>query len=481
MKLSLAGKNFILPGKMQLFLSCIAAGAAAYLAFFCNLQLLQVITIASGLFLAGLAFKSDKTWIPILFILLPMRGFQLGSVWGAGAIRAGDIFIAYIFLLWLFKYAHKDKPGNFIRSKLDLFIVLFLVFYMLSLFWSSKIDLGLIRVMKFIRNFCFFLLIRELFIKDFRDNYKKLVICSMVMGLAVGLVYLFSIFKDVTPLQFNSLYEKEVLTSIDLGFWRKRITGGGIFLNGASNFLMLSGVFIFGSLVLAQNKFKRWLKIVLIIFMFSVASIGTLSRSAMVSVALILVILLVGNYKINLKQNKRFFISIVLFFAIVIFSLGVHKLVLKRFVNPFQDGSWAQRVDLAKVALKGFWHSPVIGIGPGSNFTWQSLYAEQVASRVPDNLYLNILSEVGAVGFLLFLVIIFLWLECLIKCMQDRDADIYLRNICLAIFAFGLSYLLAALISQEFESFEAWIMLGITSAICSIRARSKELSVQGAS
>ena len=113
----------------------------------------------------------------------------------------------------------------------------------------------------------------------------------------------------------------------------------------------------------------------------------------------------------------------------------------------------------------------------GSNFTWQSLYAEQTASRVPDNLYLNILSEVGLVGSISFLAIIFLWLKYLFSCLKDGKADIYMRNISLAIFAFSLTYLLAALISQEFESFEAWIMLGVASAIRHIQIRDPKVLI----
>jgi O-antigen ligase len=126
-------------------------------------------------------------------------------------------------------------------------------------------------------------------------------------------------------------------------------------------------------------------------------------------------------------------------------------------------------MDLAKVAVNAYTYRPIIGIGAGSNFSWQKLYADNIPSRLVDNLYLTILSEVGTVGFILFLIILFLWMRYLFLCLIDTGQDDFVRNVAIVILALSMGYLGVALIGQEFESFEAWIMLGIASAIRNIQ------------
>jgi hypothetical protein len=434
--------------------------------------------LITAIFLAFIVFHSTKTWIPILFILLAIRDINLGSIFGAGGIKIGDIFIVYIFSIWLFSNIFTHKSLKFIRSKLDFFIILFIVFYIISLLWSSDLELGFLRVSKFIRNFCFYILIRELLIENFRDSYKKVTFCFIITGISMGIVYIFVIMQGASLSDIGALFQKEVLSSTDLGFARKYETGGGILISGPSNWLALAASFTFGSIGLTKTKLMRSIQIFLIPIMVFMSTIITLSRSAMMMVSLIFAILLIGNYKIGLKENKRILIFIMLSFLIIGSVLGIQKIIFSRFAAPFEDSSWYQRVDLGEIAIKAFLYSPIIGIGPGSNFSWQSQYTDQVPSRLVDNLYLTILSEVGSIGFMIFMIIVFLWIKYLFYCFAYTKSDLYIRNISLVIFAFSISYLSIALIGQEFESFEAWIMLGITSAVRNIQTAGNIYSVR---
>ena len=456
-----------------------AAGIIFSVDFSNNQELLQVMVCLIGALLAVVCFGSQKAWIPVLFGFLLIRDLSLGSVLNAGGVKIGDLFIFYLFLLWVLNILFNRLQPHILRSKLDFIILCFVVFYAFSLFWSSDFIFGLIRVIKFIRNFCFFILIRELFIKDFWDSYRKTTTCFILGGIILIIAYVAVIFQNVKIESIVALFHQKSLCSTDLLFLRKWTTSCGIFIAGPQFWLLLSSILTFGLLGITKSKFLRFAEVCLFLFMILGATFMTLNRSAMIMTCIIFLVLLIGSFKVGIKENKWILIGIVSLFALVVLVSGGHKLVIKRFSNPFKDGSWLGRVELASAAIKGFKQSPIIGIGSGSNFTMQSFYTTQQPSRLPDNLYLNILSETGLVGFGLFLTIVFLWLKNLFNCVLDVRMSPQVRSVSLVILAFSIGYLSIALIGQEFENFECWIMLGITAALIKIREkqlRTKEIS-----
>lgn len=436
-------------------------------------NLLRLTVTIAALFACCMFFVSTGPWIFTLFILLPLRGFQFGSFSGGGAIRIGDIIIGYMFVIWLIGRITRNETPCIIRSCLDVFIILFIGFYLCALAWSSNSDLGLLRVAKFVRNFLFYILVRELFIAGFAKSYQKLTAALVFTAIPMAITYILVILPGVSFNDIAALYHKKVLSSTDLSFMRTSAStysaGAGLFLSGPQTWLTLTAVFVFGTLESTTKGLNGFLKVVLIILLFLGATIITLSRSAMILVTAIVTVLLVGSHAVGLKRNRKLLLLIIALSGIVLISLGGHKLISKRFTNPFKDGSWEQRVDLGAISFKAFLQHPVIGIGPGSNYSWQQLYTTQEPSRLPDNMYLNILSETGFIGFILFLCILFIWMKNLVLCIADRRLGTYFRNIAVTILAFSVGYLSIALIGQEFEAFECWIMLGITSALSAIR------------
>ena len=385
---------------------------------------------------------------------------------GEGSLKIGDIFIAYVFSLWLIRDLFIRNSTRFLKSKLDLFITIFIFLNIFSLFWSTDIEYGLLRVIKLIRNFMFYIIIRELFITDFMGSYKKATASYIVTGIVLMTVYmsvvlLFGGFSD-----FLSLYQKETLTSLDLGALRARATGGGFLISGPAMWFFITAILVFGSLMLSNTRTVKILKILLII-MFVLGAILTLQRSLLVMVIIMFLFLLAGSLYLKSKRNILLVSVIFVVFAVMGSVLGFGDIIEKRFVNAFEDSSWTQRTEFYESAIDAFRQNPLLGIGAGSNYSWQGTYAEigENRSRIVHSAYLLVLSEVGILGLVIFLFIIYFWIRYLWNCIKNTNCVPYLRSICMVLFAFSASYLVYIVQVGEFEEFEVWFVMAIASAI----------------
>lgn len=430
-------------------------------------KILLPIILITALFLALVAPSSRKTWIPILICLILIRDLRLCPLIGDGSLKLGDIFIAYLFALWMLGDLFIKNSTGFVKSKLDLFIVLFILFHVCSLLWSTDLEYGLVRCLKLIRNFMFYIIIRELFIRDFWGSYRRITVSYIVTGVVLLIVYASVVLSSGGFSDFLSLYQKETLTSLDLGALRVRGTGAGFLISGPSMWFMITGTFIFGSLVLTHSRIARRIKILLVLSMFTAATVLTLARSVFAMLIILLMLLFLGSLYLKSKRNIISISAILVIFAVMGAALGLGDIYSKRFTNAFKDGSWTQRVEFYRPAIDAFVENPITGIGAGSNYSWQANYPEIGGnrSRIVHSAYMLVLSELGMAGLIIFLVIIYFWLRYLWDCIRSSRREPRLRSICMTIFAFSVSYLLYILIVGEFEAFEPWLVMAIASAI----------------
>ncbi|MDY6844293.1 MAG: O-antigen ligase family protein, partial [Thermodesulfobacteriota bacterium] len=433
-------------------------------------EALPSIILIISIFLAFIVLLSTKTWIPILICVLIVRDFSLVDLVGGGGLKIGDMLIGFLFSIWLCRDLLMRHSTQLVKSKLDLYLLLFLVLYIISLSWSTDLEYGFVRISKLIRNFCFYIIIRDLFIKDFHANYKKITIAYIMTGITLGIVYLSVLFLAGSFVDYSSLFQKETLSSVDLGTMRVRGTGGGFLISGPSMWFMAAGTFIFGSLILNKSGIVRSVKIFLAILMFTL-SIGTLSRTPLAMLMVVLTVLLWGNLKLGLKKNVRTLALILIFLAGIGMAFGFTKLYSKRLTNMFEDQSWTHRTKLYETAVDAFLHSPIWGIGPGSNFSWQMKYPWIEPSRLVHSVYFLIISELGLLGSIVFVTMIYFWIKYLWDCMWSSNGELYVRSICMTMFAFSVGYLLYMWFVGEFEAFEPWLMMGIASAIKNLDMR----------
>ena len=162
--------------------------------------------------------------------------------------------------------------------------------------------------------------------------------------------------------------------------------------------------------------------------------------------------------------------AMLIVFVVIGAALGLGEIYHKRFKSAFKDGSWRERVLYYRAAADAFSESPILGIGVGSNYSWQHNYPEiAIKSRTVHSAYFLVLSELGLSGFIIFILIIYFWTKYLWGCIRNTNADPCLRSISVTIFAFSVSFLLYIFLVGEFEAFEPWLVMAIASAIINLR------------
>ena len=305
---------------------------------------------------------------------------------------------------------------------------------------------------------------------NFWDSYRKLTASYVFTSLLLLVVYLTVVLISGGFDDFLSLYQKKTLTSLDLGALRVRGTGAGFLISGPAMWFMITGAFVFGSIVGGQSYVFQHVKIFYSMIMFTASTVLTLARSVFGMFAILISGLLIGSIFVKSKKLIWSISVIFIIFAVAGTSLGLTGIYAKRFTNAFKDGSWIQREEMYDAAIGAFKEHPVIGIGAGANYTWQLNYPDIGGnrSRIVHSAYMLVLSELGLVGMTLFGAVIFLWLWYFWGGIRSRDQDDRLSGLCMVLLIFSFSYLAYITIVGEFEAFEPWLLMAIASAVKSL-------------
>jgi len=426
---------------------------------------LTITVLSIATILGIVCYKSKKTWIPILICMMLVRDFHLGNLFGGGTLKVGDIFIGYLFLLWLGKDLILNKSTHLLKIKLDAFILLFMFVHVLSLLWSTDIEFGMLRVLKLIRNMMFYIIMRELFIEDFLGSLNKSTVYYTVTGIVllavhIGIVLMFGGYYD-----FLTFYQKESLTSQDLGALRVMKTGGGFLITGPALWLFIAAILNYVSLMRTTERGTIFFKYFLIL-LFVLGAMLTLQRSLVVMVLIMFVVKFIGSLLLNYKKDIIGISTILVAFMVIGSSLGLTNIFEKRFENAFEDSSWVIRTEFYAAAFEAFRDSPIIGIGAGSNYSWLKAHAEiGDDTRIVHSAYMLVLSETGAIGMFMFIGMVYWWIKYLLDAIRNPNNIPFMRIFSMTLFAFSASYLVYIVQVGEFEELEVWFVMAIASAI----------------
>jgi len=171
------------------------------------------------------------------------------------------------------------------------------------------------------------------------------------------------------------------------------------------------------------------------------------------------------------------------FCAVAWFGVVASESTRKRVTNPSAEGG-SGRADLWKVGWRMVEDHPIRGVGAG-NFparsvdyllrpgrTESDIYIVDTP-KVPHNIYLAVLAELGVVGFLLFVTILLTALAAAIQAArQFRQRGQPVMDLLSRTLFIGLAGYLAALFfsSQLFEK-QLWLLLATAPALLAIAQR----------
>jgi len=344
--------------------------------------------------------------------------------------RAGVVFLSGVLLIvWLLEGEFKRKYLLFSKSKIIIALGLFILYNIISFLWSDNI----VNAFEYVKKYWYFfpmLIIFTSIKKELIDKTLSLFILGMFISeiIAYGVFFELWEFKRATP-QNPTPFMHHIEYSIFLAFTALILLGrifreeaikykviyGIFFMTITGNLFLTAGrtgqlAFIVGLFILAMTSFKNKIKAFLI---FTILSIGLLGIAFTFSSTFHDRIMTAKNSLVNVVEQEDYCTS------------------------------WGSRIGAWMVSQDIIRENPVVGIGIDDNM--QAFY-RLIETKYPamvcsghtlvhmHNQYLQILTQTGLIGLVLFLSIFYMLGKLELKEYEYRQMKyIYLS---VTLFAF---------------------------------------------
>lgn len=372
-----------------------------------------------------------------------------------------DLIISIVSTLFIFFFI---KEKIFYIKILQLSFV-FWLFIIASSFWAPNFDKAIISSISYIR-FLLFPFAMAYFIKDEKEFYFDLSRLIIVIICLLGCDIIFQNYTGESISGYPSLNDRNA------GFFGEELIAGGF----------ITRIF-FISLIIFVFKKKY-----LLFFLYSIFVIFVVFLSGE---RMAFVFLLLGFFILPLifKSNKIkiiFFMSSIIF-IILIFTLNEKNKVrmYDNFINVIKFGVYHSDGTYFKTEKNNFYiinsgwgahwlaaknifiDAPIIGKGLRSfrficndeKYETISANDKNRCSTHPHNYHLEILSELGIVGYILFVSIIFMYFKTIFK-NKEKDHYLLIKFINLLILFWPIA-ITGSIFSNYFASI-IWYILAIS-------------------
>ncbi len=366
-------------------------------------------------------------------------------------LSASDlVFLALLFYL-LFESFYSDEKVWLISSPILPFSLL--TFWVLIEFMlhSSNVESGL--TLLHTAKMLLFLVIFSSAIRNREELILVLVAVAIALSIQVFLV-IFSHFSSHV-FHISSKVQVELLKFSGVsGSSYLRATGTVGHVNQEACFLTFFSFPLIGLLAAKNGWWRLSIAILLILSFFAI--ILTFSRSAWVSCAIAIVAIAVFLFRNQTYKETIWLYIFPLLIALSIAFLGLHQSVLDRLFHG-DEGATASRKRAILLSIDLFKIHPLVGVGPGNfvratlkqyppedirniwmkpgkkprplAYRYGRLEVNQIKIKnktyvVPlpvHNKYLLILTELGFVGFSLFMWFIFRLYKLTLTCLKTSD------------------------------------------------------------
>lgn len=246
-----------------------------------------------------------------------------------------------------------------------------------------------------------------------------------------------------------------------------------------TNYLAIQQIVGMGALVilyysLFKNRSRKQVsRLILLLIMLIGALFYAGGKGSVLTFFITIIFMSIASIKFENKFKKILINKRILIFSfLVIFAGGllsfskIGRIFLIRTKFLLSSGSYAQveRLENAKIALELAYCHPLSGVGVGgfSDFSIQMKGIERF--KYPHNIILEIISELGLIGFIFFVLIIaFAFKQFLYLQSKYRHSELYpLPNVILSLFIFSF---LNSLASGDINSHLLFAWIGSAYAI----------------
>jgi len=375
-------------------------------------------------------FKSDN-FLYLLFFLLPFT-FLIGPAFV-------NTCVALLCIFFLIVYFTKNNKKDLINISIIIVYSVWIFYLIINSLFSENIILSLEGSLFYFRYGIFFLAILYLFQNKYYSKFFFICILISIIILCFDAVFQYYFRENLIGLRAHS-------TRISSFFGKEFILGHHL-----SKLLpLVLGLYLF---FFSETKYKN-LIIFLILFFTSFVILISGDRSAFI----FLLITMLFTFYYFLRTSKISFIVfffILISFLVIIFSFSVN--VKNRFIdnslseiyskNEFRFYSHQHELHF-RSAFKMFLDKPIFGVGPKlfrhhcldkKYFIKEKMNLENEhfltgCSTSPHNLTLQLLAEVGLVGFLpvFFLIIILIYKLSVVTFSKKYNNNFFLMFVYLS-------------------------------------------------
>lgn len=378
------------------------------------------------------------------------------------------IFVLYIFFIKHFKKTDRNaKLGNVGKV-----FLLYMGYMLISSLWSKTHTFSALIALLWMGCFLGYILIANLV--NTEDKLKTAITAVNISAGIIGVIAIlefasFNMTRYISWFHFlfpNPLYYEINdfvfdLIPVDIINYRFRSRASATFDNPLilAMYLVITTPFCaFGSVFFNKSK-SRKLSRACLIFAFG-GIISTSSRSAYIAIGIALIIMLLSNKKLLKKLLP----------VVAVLAVALPIGLLYRFKNlSLQDflASDSQRIGIWKSCLDMFTHSPVFGLGAGTDNIHTLLVEEYgIARPHAHNLFLQMLVEGGIIGFSFVIAIIVLLIKNLHTIYKNKDGEYkpYAVLYTASLAGFTISSMTEFTLQSAKELMIFFFLLGFTEA-----------------
>lgn len=390
------------------------------------------------------------------------------------------IFLLFLFICWLYVFSFREKNSFMKNSSLYLPLGLLVLWSILSLIWTVSLPATSTQIFYFI----FYLLIFFLSFNVVNDNKERELLLSVLLFSAF-LVSAYAVYQYFWGLEetraYVQMYKNEIQLYSSGNFVSRLNTDRAfstfIYPNALASFLMM--IFPFSVFYLVFCEKKRiifFIVTVLILFAF----ILTFSKGG--AIALILSWMVFGIVRMKKKHKIIAIFVTVLLIALAILLAYNNNYVANK-VKPFKD-SLRVRLEYSQAGLRMIKEKPILGFGLGSFGRVYAKYKlpEAEETQMAHNNFLQIWTELGIIGFLMFLCIFIFYFREMNRIMKKFNNLSSIQKV----FVYGGYVSILSFIFHSLGDFSLYIfsissvlfmLMGISCGISSERKQLKNKTI----
>jgi len=350
--------------------------------------------------------------------------------------RAGVVLLSGVLVIvWLIEGKFQEKYQLLKQSHIIFALFVFIIFNVVSFIWSDNIP----NAFEYVKKYWYFLPMLVIF-TSIQKEYIAKTLSAFILGMFISEIIAYGVFfelwhfKHATP-QNPTPFMHHIEYSIFLAF-TALVLLGRIFREKDIRYKILYSIFfttISGNLFLTAGRTGQ-IGFILGLFVLAMISFKNKFKAFMISMLLGAFILGVAFTLSSTFHNRMMMAQ----------NSLLNSIEAKKYCT-----SWGSRVGAWVVSKDIIKSHPIVGIGIDDNMQEfykliEAKYPEMICNEKPlvhmHNQYLQILTQIGVIGLILFLLIFYMIAKLEIKSYEFRQIKyIYLTVV---LFAFVSEVLL---------------------------------------